>query len=160
MDAATRTALIARYRDGAEAVRKAVAEAEAAGALDRRPAPGEWTAREVVHHLADSEMTSAVRLRLLIAEDSPSIRAYDEKEFARRLHYDRAVDADLDAMEAARRSSLQLVEALTDDEWQRQGVHEESGAYSVEGWLEIYAAHPYDHAAQIRQAASTGERED
>src|SRR4051794_20110951 len=53
MDRATRDALIEQYRDGATAVRKAVAEVGEDG-LDRRPEPGEWTAREVVHHLADS----------------------------------------------------------------------------------------------------------
>lgn len=152
MDRETRNALIERYRDGAAAVRKAVAEAGEDG-LDRRPAPGEWTAREVVHHLADSEMTSAIRLRRLLAEESPIIQRYDEKAFAQRLHYDRPVDADLDAMEAARRSSLELIESLDDDEWGRSGTHEESGPYSVEAWLAIYADHTYDHAEQIRNAA-------
>jgi hypothetical protein len=56
--------------------------------LDHAPADGGWSAREVIHHLADSEMTSAIRLRTLLAEDSPMIQGYDEEEFARRLHYD------------------------------------------------------------------------
>jgi hypothetical protein len=152
MDLATRAALINRYRDGAAAVRKAVAEVGEDG-LDRRPSPDQWTAREVVHHLGDSEMTSAVRLRKLLAEHDPVIAAYDEAEFARRLHYDRRIEASLDAMEAARSSSLQLIESLDDAEWARAGTHEESGRYSVETWLEVYAAHLYDHAEQLRQAA-------
>jgi hypothetical protein len=152
MDRSTRDALIEQYRDGAAAVRKAVAEV-GDGGLDRRPEPGEWTAREVVHHLADSELTSAVRLRKLLAEDSPVIPRYDENAFARLLHYDRPVDADLDAMEAARRSSLELVESLDEAEWARAGTHEESGPYSVESWLQTYANHPFDHAEQIRKAA-------
>jgi hypothetical protein len=155
MDRQTRDALVQRYKDGADEVRKAVAEAAEGGGLDRRPEPGEWTAREVVHHLADSEMTSAIRLRRLLAEDNPVIEGYDENAFARRLHYDRPVEASLDAMEASRRSSADLLDAMGDEEWQRRGRHTESGEYSVLRWLELYAAHPYDHAAQIRTAASS-----
>ena len=61
--------------------------------LDAHPAPGKWSAREIVHHLADSEMTSAIRLRLLIATDSPAISGYDQEQFARRLYYDRPIAA-------------------------------------------------------------------
>ena len=155
MDRATRDALVQRYKDGAVEVRKAVAEAESNEGLDRRPAPGEWTAREVVHHLADSEMTSAIRLRRLLAEDNPVIEGYDENLFATRLHYDRPIAASLDAMEAARVSSAELLDALSDDEWSRSGTHSESGEYSVLTWLELYAAHGHDHAEQIRAAASS-----
>jgi hypothetical protein len=151
MDQEQRRALIARYNEGYRVVTEAlvgITEAE----LDARPADGGWTAREVVHHLADSEMTSAIRLRRLLAEDSPQIVAYDEAEFARRLHYDRPIAASLEALAAARRTSAELLECLSEAEWARAGTHSESGRYSVEGWLEIYAAHAHDHAAQIRRA--------
>src|SRR5207245_2502560 len=57
--------------------------------LDARPLPDEWTVREICHHLADSELTSAVRLRRLVAEDAPLIQGYDEEAFVRRLHVGR-----------------------------------------------------------------------
>ncbi len=151
MDAATRRDLIAQYKNGYQEVVDALhglGDAE----LDRRPSPAEWTAREIVHHLADSEMTSAIRLRRLLAEDHPVIQAYDEQEFARRLHYDRPTAASLEALRAARLSSASLLECLTDDEWQREGTHSDSGRYTVEDWLTIYARHGHDHAEQIRRA--------
>lgn len=148
---AQREKLIGRYKAGAEEVRKAVAEV--GERLDVRSDPKEWTAREIVHHLADSEITSAIRLRLLLAEDRPEIAGYDENLFARRLHYDRPIEASLDAMEAARRSSADLLQVLTEDEWGRVGTHSESGPYGVTTWLELYADHPYDHADQMRRAA-------
>lgn len=151
MDTARREALIARYKAGAEEVRKTVAAV--GDRLDVRSDPNEWTAREIVHHLADAEITSAIRLRRLIAEDDPEIVGYDENQFARRLHYDRPVEASLDAMEAARRSSADLLDVLTEDEWARQGTHSESGPYGVTTWLELYADHPHDHAEQMRRAA-------
>ena len=58
---------------------------------------------------------------------------------------------------AVRAASLQLLESLTDAEWSRTGTHSESGPYSVEGWLEIYAAHPQDHAEHIRAALRDAE---
>jgi hypothetical protein len=150
---ADRRALLDRYRLGYDEVAAAVAEAGEAG-LDRRPAGGGWSPREVVHHLADSEMTSAIRLRRLLAEDRPHIAGYDEGEFARRLRYDRPVKAALLAVRGARESSYELLELLTEDDWARTGVHSESGDYGVTTWLRIYADHPYDHAAQIRAATA------
>jgi hypothetical protein len=67
MDTATRQSLIARYIDGVKRVEAAVA-GRSDEELDRQPPDGSWTARMVVHHLADSEMTSAIRLRRLICE--------------------------------------------------------------------------------------------
>jgi len=151
MDLAARDALIEKYRSGVSAVEDALRGADDA-ALDRRPAPGEWTAREVAHHLADSETMSSIRLRRLIAEDEPLIPAYDEQEFARRLHYDRPIAASVTLFAAVRTANLSLLDALREDEWRRVGTHSEDGPYSVERWLEIYADHGHDHADQIRRA--------
>ena len=106
----------------------------------------------VVHHLADSEAMAYIRLRRLIAEDDPQIQGYDEPEWARRLHYDRPIDASLAVLRAVRAASLELLRSLTEDEWARTGTHTESGAYSVERWLGIYAEHSHEHADQIRRA--------
>lgn len=147
-----RAALVARYRAGYAAFAEAVAEC---GDLDARAdaEPGGWTPRQVVHHLADSEMTSAIRLRRLLAEDDPVIAAYDEEAFARLLHYEtRPVEASLRAAEAARAASADLLDALTEEEWARAGTHSDSGTYGVMDWLRIYADHPYDHAEQVRRA--------
>jgi len=157
MDEAARRALLVTYREGYQAVVDALSGADDAD-LDRRPAAGEWTARQVVHHLADSEMTSAIRLRRLLAEDDPVIAGYNEVEFARLLFYDRPIEASLAAFRGARESTAAILERLSDDQWQRRGTHTESGAYGVETWLEIYAAHGHDHAEQIRRARAEGSR--
>ena len=152
MDRARRRELIARYADGHRVVLDAVCGATDRE-LDARPEAGGWTAREVVHHLADSEMTSAIRLRRLLAEDNPLIDRYDEEEFARRLRYGtRPLSASLDAVGAARRATAELLDLLTEEEWSRAGTHPEHGRYGVADWLEIYAAHAHDHADQIRRA--------
>jgi hypothetical protein len=103
MDRQTRDQMVARYKDGYRLVAAALQGATDAE-LDAKPGPGKWSAREIVHHLGDSEMTSAVRLRLLVAEDRAQIRPYDQELFARALHYDRPIAASLRAFQAARES--------------------------------------------------------
>jgi hypothetical protein len=154
MDKQTRTALIARYKDGYREVESALKGASDKD-LDAHPAPGKWSAREIVHHLADSEMTSAVRLRLLVAEENAAIRAYDEKQFAARLHYQRPIASSLLAFQAARLSTGELLDAMTDADFAKTGTHPEHGSYSVERWLEIYAEHAHKHAEQIRTARAS-----
>ncbi len=149
-----RRRLIERYREGYAEVNRAIAGIGPAE-LDARPAAGAWSAREIVHHLADSEMTSAIRLRRLVAEDAPLIVGYDQEEFARRLFYDRPIDASLEAFKAARSSTVEILERLTPEQWARAGTHSETGAYSVERWLQIYADHAHGHADQIRRARAS-----
>jgi hypothetical protein len=146
-----RAALIERYRSGVADLEDALARITDAE-LDRPQASGEWTARQVVHHLADSESMAYIRLRRLLAETDPIIHGYDEPEWARRLHYDHPIEVSVAVVRAVRAASLQLLEALTPAEWQRTGTHSESGPYSVDRWLWIYAGHTHDHADQIRRA--------
>lgn len=158
MDRAERERLMEQYRSGVAAVEDALAGITDSE-LDARPSDDEWSPRQVVHHLADSEMTSAIRLRLLLVEDEPTINGYDEAEFARRLFYeDRPIEPSLEAMRAARQTTAQILDHLSEDQWQRTGTHTESGPYGVETWLEIYAAHGQDHADQIRRARASASR--
>jgi hypothetical protein len=146
-----RAALLERYRDGAANFAAVVGRLGDAD-LDARPFPGEWTVREICHHLADGEINAGVRLRRLIAEDSPFLPGYDENEFSRRLHYGtRAIGPSVAAVTAVRAATFQILGELTDDEWARPGTHGEHGPYGVEDWLRDYADHPADHAEQARR---------
>ena len=152
MRAMDRKQLIEQYRTGMSDLVDALAgitEEE----LDRPQPDGEWTARQIVHHLADGEAMSYTRLRRLVADDEPVIQGYDEPLFAKRLHYDRPIASSLAVTAAVREGSLDLMAAMTPADWAKSGTHSEmGGAYSVERWLEIYAEHPHDHADQIRRA--------
>lgn len=154
MTGAERDALIAQYAAGYDTIVEALADITDQE-WDTPEAPGEWSPRQVVHHLADSEMTSAIRLRRLIAEDNPVIVGYDQDVFADRLFYDRPVEGSLAAFNAARDSTVPILRLLNESQWQRAGTHSESGRYSVEDWLQIYADHGDVHADQIRRARAT-----
>jgi hypothetical protein len=151
VDTAEREVLIDQYADGFRVVAAAL-DGITDEELEAREAPGEWCPREVVHHLADSEMTSAIRLRLLIAQDAPTILGYDQEAFVRNLFPDRPIGPSLAAFEAARAATTPILRRLSDDQWRRAGVHTESGPYTVDDWLRIYGVHAHDHADQIRRA--------
>jgi DinB superfamily len=146
-----RKRLVELYRGGCAAVADALVKITP-DELDFKPAPGKWSVREIVHHLADSEMTAAVRLRLLLAEDRPTIRGYDQDEFARRLYYDRPHEVSLELFHLARQSTAEILDRLTPAEWVRGGTHTEAGPYGVEDWLKTYSEHAHKHARQIRVA--------
>ena len=151
VDRERRAELVARYRAGADEVDAALVGAGGTE-FDAVPPDGGWTIRMVIHHLADSETNSYLRVRKLLAEDAPMIQGYDQEEFARRLHYDRPAESSLAVFRAVRASTADLLARLEDADWSRAGTHSESGVYGVEDWLEIYAAHAFDHAEQIRRA--------
>jgi hypothetical protein len=158
MEMARRQELIAQYENGYDMVHNAlhgITDAE----LDARPAPDSWTTREIVHHLGDSEMTSAIRLRLLIAAENPMIVGYDQDAFVRHLAYDRPITASLEAFKAARRATAEILHRLTDADWRRVGTHTDTGRYTAEDWLEIYASHAYEHADQIREARASRKKD-
>ena len=154
MNPEERSKLIEKYNDGYREVSEAL-EGFPPESLTSRPLPGKWTAREIIHHLADSETTSAHRLRKLLVEDRPLIQCYDQDQFAIHLKYnERDTGPALDAFRAARATTAQVIALMSDNDWQREGQHSESGRYTAETWLSIYAEHAHNHAAQIRRLRS------
>ena len=132
-----------------------------AAAADVTPAsldhhhPDGWSARQVIHHVADSEAQSYARLRRLLAEPNPVIQGYDEAAWAcsPALGYtDLPIENSLAVFVAVRASSLDIIRRLSPDDLERAGVHTESGPYSVRTWLATYSAHPAEHADQLRRA--------
>lgn len=146
-----RAELILKYKAGFTEVLNAL-EDFPSEQLTSHPLPGKWSACEIVHHLADSESTAAIRLRRLLVEDSPVIQSYDQDQFAARLAYnEREMAPALQAFESARTTTSQLLDRMNEDDWKREGTHTESGRYSAEDWLQIYADHAHNHAMQIRR---------
>jgi hypothetical protein len=155
MTSQERQELVAKYSEGYNEVLRSL-EGFPAHLLTAHPIPGKWSAAEIVHHLADSETTSGLRLRRLLVEDHPLIQGYDQDAYADRLHYNKRETApSLEAFRSARSTAAQLFEFMSEEDWQREGTHSESGSYSAEDWLMIYAAHAHNHAAQIRRLRET-----
>ena len=114
---------------------------------------GGWTARQIIHHVADSEAQSYARLRRLIAEPGTQIQGYDEAGWGENetLGYkELPVAPSLEVFKAVRQSSLEVVKRLELSQLDNAGIHTESGKYTVKTWLETYISHPLEHAAQIK----------
>lgn len=146
-----RERLIEQYAEGYAEVQKSL-EGFPENRLTAHPIEGKWSACEIVQHLADSEMTSAIRIRMLLAEDRPAIHSYEQDDYAARLKYnERAIEPALDALRGARATTTQLLRMMTEEDWKREGSHPEHASYTAEDWLKIYAAHAHNHAAQIQR---------
>ncbi|MGH7353772.1 MAG: DinB family protein [Candidatus Rokuibacteriota bacterium] len=144
-----RDALIRRYANGPALLRRVLARVPPA-ALKWRPGPREWSAHEVVCHCADSETNSYARIRFLVAEPTPVIQGYDQERWAVTFDYHRHPMAPaLATVEAVRANTAALIRRLPDSAWAREGTHTESGRYTAEEWLRIYAEHLEIHSRQI-----------
>jgi hypothetical protein len=143
--------LIRRYAEGPARL-KAAFEKVPAQARKWRPAEGRWSAHEVVCHCADSESNAALRIRYLLAEKDPLIVGYDQEEWARSLDYHaHPWEPALATVEAVRAHTVALLRRLPDEAWSKTGKHTESGRYTAEDWLRIYAEHLEKHAGQIER---------
>ena len=146
-----RNRLIDQYAAGYGEVEAALAGFPPA-AMTAHPFPGKWSAREIVHHLADSESFSAQRLRMLLSETNPVLQGYDQDAWAILLRYNLRDHAPALALfRAVRATTSQLLPEMTDEDWQRAGWHTESGLYTATTWLQIYAVHAHNPAAQIQR---------
>lgn len=133
--------------------------AEAVRGLDeatlRKPeAEGKWSVLHVVQHLADSEIVSSVRYRMMIAHDTPAIQGYDQDLFAQRMHYENAdLEEALETFRVLRRANVRLLTSLTPEERKRGGMHSERGFEDVEKLMRLLAAHDLVHLNQIARIA-------
>ena len=118
--------------------------------LATRPLPGKWSIREIVAHLADSEVVLGSRYRFVAAMDRPPLPGYDQDAFVANLGVSRATTADLlDDFALARAVNLGLLERVGAAAWDRVGIHAERGEESLGTLVTTYAGHDRIHLAQI-----------
>jgi hypothetical protein len=146
------TDLLERFRRGAELA--AVVSTGSAGAeWDFVPAPGKWSLRQIICHLADSEMIGRYRMASVIAEDNPSLQWYDQDAWATKLDYSkRKFSQALETFRRVRGENYELLKDLPEETYSRTGVHSRLGPMTLKDLLKMYAEHAEGHARQIRDA--------
>ena len=113
---------------------------------------GKWSIAHVLQHLADSDLVWGWRVRLILAQDRPTITGYDQDLWAERLRYDQADAAEsLATFDVLRRANLRLIDRMSPQDLKRVGVHAERGEESVEHLRRLYAGHDLLHLLQIER---------
>ncbi len=122
------------------------------GDLSRRPEPRRWSVREILAHLADTELVTSWRIRSILASNGTALQPYDQNEFARVFKYDETpVAASLDLFEANRRGSLRLLRAVDPALHENFGMHGERGRESIAHLIRLNAGHDLNHLGQIER---------
>jgi hypothetical protein len=144
-----RRKLINRYARGPALLERALKRVPPS-ARQWRPGKGKWSVHEIICHCADSEANGAIRLRFVLGERNPTLVAYDQDHWAKVFRYHRLPPAKaLQVVKAVRAFTTELIRRLPAASWQRAGTHSESGRYTAETWLTVYAEHLEKHARQI-----------
>lgn len=143
-------AILERFRRGPEVL--AVALTGVFGEeIDFTTAPEKWSIRQIVAHVADSELVGAQRFRQVIAEDNPALGAFDQDAWVKNLDYARRLPKQsLETFRRVRAENYELLKPLPENAFERTGVHSERGRLSLRELLEGYAGHAESHARQLQ----------
>jgi hypothetical protein len=119
--------------------------------VDRPYREGGWTARQVVHHIADSHMNAFVRFRLTLTEDKPTVKPYQEAEWAKLVDStteDPAVSVQI--LEGLHRRWHVMLKAIPDADFARTAIHPEHGPVTLDWFLQLYAWHGRHHLGHLK----------
>lgn len=149
------TALIDQFAAGADQLRQVLGIVPA-DRWDVAPAPGEWTARQVLIHLADSEIVGAARFRQFLAEDDVTLLGYTQNAWAERLGYADAAPEEAIALAIVlRRATAALLRrAVTPESWGRVATHPTRGPMDLATLLRLYIGHVDGHIQQLEGIAA------
>ncbi len=142
--------LVTQYEKGAELLAEALRDVPAE-ALDRAPAPGKWTIRQIAIHLADAEMVCAVRIRFIAGQPGARLVPFDQESWAANLLYpQQSAEAAVAVFRALRQSTTALLRLLPESAWSRTGNHEERGELTLRQMVQLVVDHAENHVRQIR----------
>lgn len=116
------------------------------------PGPEEWSAQDVLAHLFDADMVYGVRIRMILTQDRPPMPGFDQAAWTQRFaHLDEAPRQTLLRWRWLREANVRLYQSVTDEEWDRVGLHSERGEESVRVIVKMLAGHDLMHIEQLRK---------
>ncbi len=121
--------------------------------VNRKPAPGKWSIREILCHLADCEMVFGVRIRQTLAEPHHVVQPFDQDLWAKPYAAYTATAA-LATFTVVRDWNLALIRSLSPDTFQKPMTHPERGTMTLHTVIETMAGHDINHWQQIERIAA------
>lgn len=119
---------------------------------NQSPAPGKWSAREIVCHLADCETVFAFRIRQALAEENHVVQPFDQDKWAKNYAvYD--TDEALALFSATRAWNLRLIDSLPAEAFEKRLTHPERGEMALRVVIETMGGHDVNHIRQIETIA-------
>lgn len=145
-------AKIATYEQGAQIIRNALKQYPVA-MRTYKPSENAWSIHEVIIHLADSEVSSYMRLRKIIAENGSSLADHDADTWAREIPYhEQSVEDALQLIETIRAMNARLMRTTDEHIWATHAVvHPTRGSITLEDWLQLYINHVKAHLNQMER---------
>ena len=123
-----------------------------AAKLRKKPAPGKWSAAEILAHLADCEIVVGWRMRQILGAPGTPIQPFDQDAWAAAGHYEkRDARKSLEQFRAAREGNLALLKSLTPEQWKQHGMHAERGVETIERIVGMMAGHDINHTGQVER---------
>ncbi len=119
--------------------------------LDTPYRPEGWTVRQTIHHIADSHLNSYIRFKLALTEDTPTIRPYYEDRWAELADSEMPIDVSMKIIEGLHSRWTNLLNAMSDEDFQKLLNHPESGEWTLEKMLGLYDWHSRHHTAHITE---------
>jgi DinB superfamily len=124
--------------------------AMAGAGLDQPYREGGWTARQVVHHVADSHMNAFIRFRLALTEERPTIKPYNEAEWAKLADAKLDPAVSIQILDGLHRRWHTMLLAMSEADFAREAIHPEHGTRTVDWFLQLYAWHGRHHIGHIK----------
>jgi hypothetical protein len=142
--------LLDAYRAAPDIYRALLADITQEQAANAKGGDEGWSVVEVMCHLRDAEEREVERVRAMRAQDNPFLPGYDQDVWARERNYAAANLQDaFDAFLRFREEHIAELEALSPEDWERKGIHEDYGTIDIKAKTIHIAAHDTQHAAQI-----------
>ncbi|MGO9241220.1 MAG: DinB family protein [Bryobacteraceae bacterium] len=121
--------------------------------LNKTYGQGKWSARQVIHHIADSHLFAFIRTRFIATVDHPTIQPYDQEVWAQLPDAKSGpVAPSLEIIKGMHARWVEFLRSLPKAAWDRTGYHPERGVISLDDLVRIYAGHGAKHLEHIRAA--------
>ena len=118
--------------------------------MDTQYRDGGWTPRQIIHHLADSHIGGYSRMKLVLTEDMPLLKSYEQEQWAKLSDVSMSLESSLLILRGLHARWVVFLKSIPSDAWSRKGNHTEHGEMTLDDLLVDYANHGEVHLSKIQ----------